>query len=175
MLIRSVSGVRGLIDGEVTPDVARRYGGAFAAQTPGDIVVGWDSRPGGDVLKNAVAAGIIEAGGRVVDVGVVPTPTVGVIVRRRGLAGGVVITASHNPADYNGLKLVREESRPISGDTGLDDIRLIAEGDTRLLAAESGQRRDVDITAPYLERLLSFVNVAQGTCGIHGQHFSKPL
>jgi len=69
------------------------------------------------------------------------------------------ITASHNPADYNGLKLVREESRPISGDTGLEDIRLIAQGDTRKVASEPGQRRDVDITAPYLERLLSFIDV----------------
>jgi len=104
VLIRSVSGVRGLTDGEVTPDLARRYGRAFAARTPGDIAVGWDSRSGGDVLKNAVASGIIEAGGRVVDVGMVPTPTVGVIVRRHELAGGVVITASHNPEEYNGLK-----------------------------------------------------------------------
>ena len=104
MLIRSVSGVRGLTAGEVTPDVVRRYGGAFAVRTPGDIAVGWDSRSGGDVLKDAVAAGIIEAGGRVVDVGVVPTPTVGIVVRRHGLAGGVVITASHNPEEYNGLK-----------------------------------------------------------------------
>lgn len=104
MLIRSVSGVRGLTAGEVTPDVVRRYGGAFAARTPGAIAVGWDSRSGGDVLKDAVAAGIIEAGGRVVDVGVVPTPTVGVVVKRHGLAGGVMITASHNPEEYNGLK-----------------------------------------------------------------------
>ncbi len=104
VLIRSVSGVRGLTAGEVTPDVVRRYGGAFAARTPGDIAVGWDSRSGGDVLKDAVAAGIIEAGGRVVDVGVVPTPTVGVVVKRHGLAGGVMITASHNPEEYNGLK-----------------------------------------------------------------------
>ncbi len=104
MLIRSVSGVRGLTAGEVTPDVVRRYGGAFAARTPGDIAVGWDSRSGGDVLKDAVAAGIIEAGGRVVDVGVVPTPTVGVVVKRHALAGGVMITASHNPEEYNGLK-----------------------------------------------------------------------
>jgi phosphomannomutase len=104
VLIRSVSGVRGLTAGEVTPDVVRRYGKAFAAQTPGDIAVGWDSRVGGEILKDAVAAGIIEAGGRVVDIGVVPTPTVGIVVRRHGLAGGVVITASHNPEEYNGLK-----------------------------------------------------------------------
>ena len=96
--------------------MARRYGRAFAAQTPGDIAVGWDSRPGGDVLRDAVAAGILAAGGRVVDVGVVPTPTVGLIVKRYGLAGGVVVTASHNPEEYNGLKFFSHRGMFIFGD-----------------------------------------------------------
>jgi len=111
-----VSGVRGLIAGDVTPDVVRRYGKVFAAQTPGDIAVGWDSRLGGEVLKNAVAAGIVEAGGRVVDVGLVPTPTVGIVVRRHGLAGGVVITASHNPEEYNGLKFFSRRGVSLYGE-----------------------------------------------------------
>ena len=104
VLIRGVSGVRGLTAGEITPDLARRYGRAFSVRAPGKIAVGWDSRTGGDALKDAVAAGIAEAGGGVLDLGVVPTPTVGVVVRLRALAGGVVVTASHNPEEYNGLK-----------------------------------------------------------------------
>jgi phosphomannomutase len=104
LLIRSVSGVRGLTADEVTPDLARRYGRTFALLTPGEIALGWDSRPGGDALKDAVAAGILDGGGRVLDLGIAPTPTVGLIVRRHGLAGGVVVTASHNPEEYNGLK-----------------------------------------------------------------------
>jgi len=99
-----VSGVRGLTESEVTQSLAFRYGLAFAAQAPGTIAIGWDSRAGGDVLKDAVARGILEAGGSVVDIGVAPTPTVGLIVRRHELAGGVVVTASHNPEEYNGLK-----------------------------------------------------------------------
>jgi phosphomannomutase len=104
LLIRSVSGVRGLAANEITPDVARHYARAFAGLHPGDIAVGWDSRPGGDVLVAAVADGVGEAGGRPLLTGVVPTPTVGLAVRRHGLAGGVVVTASHNPVEYNGLK-----------------------------------------------------------------------
>jgi phosphomannomutase len=104
LLIRSVSGVRGLIVNEVTPDLARRYGLAFARLAPGEIALGWDSRPGGEALKEAVAAGIMAGGARVVDLGVAPTPTVGLVVKRHGLAGGVVVTASHNPEEYNGLK-----------------------------------------------------------------------
>ncbi|HYW68083.1 MAG TPA: phosphoglucosamine mutase, partial [bacterium] len=69
-MIRSVSGVRGLTENEVTPSLAFRYGLAFAAQAPGTIAIGWDSRTGGDVLKDAVAQGILEAGGKVVDLGV---------------------------------------------------------------------------------------------------------
>jgi phosphomannomutase len=104
VLIRSISGVRGLTANEVTPDLARRYGRAFSRLAPGEIALGWDSRMGGDALKDAVAAGVVAGGGRVLDLGIVPTPTVGLVVRRRGLAGGVVVTASHNPEEYNGLK-----------------------------------------------------------------------
>jgi phosphomannomutase len=77
-----------------------------------------------------------------------------------GADGGIMVTASHNPADYNGLKLVREEARPISGSTGLEEIRRLAEGDERRRAATKGQRRSVDVRAAYVEKLLSFVDTA---------------
>jgi len=104
LLIRSVSGVRGLTADEVTPRLARAYGRAFAGLYPGEIAVGWDSRAGGEDLVAAVAAGISDAGGRPLEIGIAPTPTVGIAVRRHSLAGGVVVTASHNPEEYNGLK-----------------------------------------------------------------------
>jgi phosphomannomutase len=96
--------------------MARRYGRAFAAPRPGAIAVGWDSRPGGDRLVDAVSMGVRDAGGTVVDLGVVPTPTVGLVVRTRGLAGGVVVTASHNPEEYNGLKFFSDRGVFLLGD-----------------------------------------------------------
>jgi len=71
-----------------------------------------------------------------------------------------MVTASHNPADYNGLKLVREEARPISGDTGLQDIRKLAEKDERLLAAEPGVRTPVNVFEAYIEHLLTYIDVS---------------
>ncbi len=104
VLIRSVSGVRGETGVDVTTELARRYAAAFVRMTGGSIVVGWDGRRGGDDLRRAVIEGLTASGARVLDAGVVPTPTVGMTVRSRGLDGGVVVTASHNPEDQNGLK-----------------------------------------------------------------------
>ena len=153
--------IRGRIPDQLNADIAYRVANATAEFLDAKkIVIGRDIRQSSAELADTVAKGLTDAGVEVLDFGLGGTEMVYFATGFLEADGGIMITASHNPADYNGLKLVREESRPISGDTGLDDIRLIAEGDTRLLAAEPGQRRDVDITAPYLERLLSFINVA---------------
>ena len=143
-MIRSVSGVRGLTENEVTPSLAFRYGLAFAAQTPGTIAIGWDSRSGGDVLKDAVAQGILEAGVKVVDVGVAPTPTVGLIVRRHKLDGGVVVTASHNPEEYNGLKFFSRRGVFLNGDEVkrlFDAVDALPEELGGAVSSESGDER----------------------------------
>lgn len=122
-LIRSVSGVRGATGTEITEALARRYASAFGRMVGGSVAVGWDGRSGGDSLRRAVIAGLVDAGVRAEDAGVVPTPTVGIAVRIRGLDGGVVVTASHNPETQNGLKffssrgvfLVADEARELFG------------------------------------------------------------
>lgn len=119
-LIISVSGMRGIIGENLTAPIAVEYGSAFGsylkdkhhrnvqslAQDRISVCIGRDSRPSGEMLKSAVTAGLCAAGVNVIDLGIVTTPSVGVMVRELAAAGGVVITASHNPIAYNGIKLL---------------------------------------------------------------------
>jgi len=113
-LIVSISGMRGIVGENLTPEIAVAYGCAFgmflksAAGTGARPVVciGRDSRPSGRMLFSAVAAGLCSVGVDVTDLGVVSTPGVGIMLRRLRCAGGVVVTASHNPVEYNGIKLL---------------------------------------------------------------------
>ena len=114
-LIISVSGMRGVVGENLTPIVAAEYGCAFGsflrssidtAGRPFTVCIGRDSRASGQMLMSAVTAGLCAAGVDVVDVGLVPTPSVGIMVRHLGCQGGVIITASHNPIPYNGIKLL---------------------------------------------------------------------
>src|SRR5919201_74429 len=105
-LIVSVSGVRGVVGGGLTPEVAARFAAALGAYVNGGpVVLTRDSRPSGEMLRHAALAGLASAGCRVLDGGIAPTPTCGVAVRAHAAAGGLQITASHNPAPWNGLKL----------------------------------------------------------------------
>lgn len=105
-LIISVSGLRGIVGESLTPEVAIRYACAFADSiSEGPIVVGQDGRTTGPMLAAAVFGGLCAAGHKVIDAGITATPTVGILVRQHGAAGGIQITASHNPPAYNGLKL----------------------------------------------------------------------
>ena len=104
-LIVSVSGIRGVIGDSLTPEVALRYLRAFAASLKGKrVILGCDSRPSRSWLMPLAQSAFIASGKDVVDLGIVPTPTVGIMVRKYKAAGGLCITASHNPVIYNGLK-----------------------------------------------------------------------
>jgi len=106
-LIASVSGVRGIIGEDLTPAVATEFGSAFATWLGGGrIIVGGDTRPSGRMLRQAVEAGLLACGCDVIDLGTVTTPGAALSVKQLGAAGGVVITASHNPAEYNGIKFL---------------------------------------------------------------------
>jgi phosphomannomutase len=99
--------VRGVIGQSLTPTLLTRFAQAFGTHTgSGTIVVGRDPRTSGEMVKHAVIAGILSSGGRVVDIGVCPVPTVQLQVRRRKANGGIAITASHNPAEWNALKFI---------------------------------------------------------------------
>jgi phosphomannomutase len=110
--IISVSGLRGIVGSSLTPPVAMRYVTAFSAECPpGPIVVTRDGRASGPMLVQAVAAALVAAGRNVLDAGVAATPTTGVLVRQWSAAGGIQVSASHNPAEYNGLKLFSRAGR----------------------------------------------------------------
>lgn len=159
--IISVSGLRGVVGRSLTPEVAMRYAAAFSAMAPaGAIVVARDSRPSGIMLAEAVHAALHALGRDSLDAGVAPTPTVGVLVRRLGAAGGIQISASHNPPEYNGLKLFGPEGRLLAA---VDGQRVLA-GYRQSLPAwvphdRLGQRRAIeDPLAPHLEAVLSAID-----------------
>jgi phosphomannomutase len=152
--------IRGQIPNELNADICYRVGNATGtfldAKT---VVVGRDMRLTSDEFADAVINGLIEAGVEVLDIGLCGTEMVYFATSHLNADGGIMVTASHNPADYNGLKLVREEARPISADTGLADIRALAESDERK-TADGGDRTPVNILAEYIDHMLDYVDVA---------------
>ncbi|GIW82555.1 MAG: phosphoglucosamine mutase [Gemmatales bacterium] len=105
-LIVSVSGIRGIVGSSLTPDSAMAFAQALAATCDGQrLVLSRDSRPSGLMLQHAVLAGLLGSGCEVWNLGIAPTPTCGLAIRRLNAAGGIQITASHNPPEWNGLKL----------------------------------------------------------------------
>jgi len=152
--------VRGRVPGELNEDLAYRIGRAYAAfLSPARVAVGRDIRFSSLSLAEALAAGLNEGGVEVWDLGLCGTEQVYFATSHLGLDGGIMVTASHNPPEYNGMKFVREESRPLSGDSGLHEIE-------RLAAARAwppspkprGGRKDVDCLDAYIAHLLSYID-----------------
>jgi phosphomannomutase len=114
-LVESISGARGIVGKSMTPHLALQYGLAFGSFIGGGrVVVGGDPRTSHDQLKSAVASGLMAAGRDVIDIGICPTPTIGIAIRELKARGGVGITASHNPVEWNGLKLFNRKGEFIS-------------------------------------------------------------
>ena len=106
-LMTSISGVRGIVGQTLTPDVVIRYSAAFAEYCRfGKIVVGWDGRRTGEYINDLVVANLLACGTDVIDLGIAPTPTIGIAVEQLHADGGIAITASHNPMEWNGLKFI---------------------------------------------------------------------
>ncbi len=161
--------IRGRIPDELNEDLARKVGRAYAAHlNPARVVVGHDIRASSEALVEAVTAGLLESGVDVFDVGLCGTESVyfATVAESSEVGpfdGGIMVTASHNPPDYNGLKLVREGSRPISSDTGLREIAsLIASGaaETPRSVVTPGRRTTLDVRSAYRDHLLGYVDRA---------------
>jgi phosphomannomutase len=134
-LIVSVSGVRGVVGQSLTPEVATAFAGALGTYLTGrPVVLSRDSRPSGEMLRHAVAAGLMSTGSQVYDLGIAPTPTCGLAIRQMHAAGGVQITASHNPAPYNGLKLFGPQGMVLTAAEGEQVVNLFPHGPFRRAA-----------------------------------------
>ena len=111
MIIRSLSGVRGLVKTHLTPQYSIYYARALSEMFPeGVIMAGRDSRPSGEMIINEMIREFNRIGRTVIDCGIVPTPTIQFMVKNTEAIGGFIVTASHNPIEWNGLKFVREDS-----------------------------------------------------------------
>lgn len=152
--------VRGRVPDQLNEDIARRIGRAFAEVVkPSQVVVGHDIRLSSEAIKGAVTQGLLEQGVDVYDIGLCGTEEIYFATSHAGMDGGIAVTASHNPKDYNGMKFVREESRPISSDTGLLDIKALAEKNAFTAADKPGQLHTLDTSQAYVDHLLSYVDV----------------
>ena len=155
--------IRGQLGTELNEEIAYRIGRAFAEfLQPKNVVLGGDVRLTSEALKQALANGIRDTGADVIDIGVVGTEEVYFATSYLETDGGIEVTASHNPLDYNGMKPVRENSKPISSDTGLLKIKAMAEENDFPAVDESarGTIKQVSILEPYLDHLMDYIDLA---------------
>lgn len=150
--------IRGRLPDELNEDVVYRVGRAYAEfLQPKQVVIGHDIRLSSAELTDALANGLMDAGVDVIHIGECGTEEIYFATFHLGVDGGICVTASHNPKDYNGMKLVKAGSRPISGDTGLNDIKKMAEANNFAPVDKRGTLTRLDNRAPYIEHLLTYV------------------
>lgn len=157
--------IRGKLGDELNEDIAYRVGRAYAQQLrPKKVVVGGDVRETSAALKMAIAKGLMDGGVDVIDLGMTGTEEVyfaTFFLEPEGVEGGIEVTASHNPIDYNGMKLVTKGARPISDDTGLKDIQRLAEDNA--FPKPSGKRGQLtfrNLLGEFTDHLLGYINLA---------------
>jgi phosphomannomutase len=169
-LIVSVSGIRGIVGDTLTPDKAAQFAAALGTYLQSRrIVLSRDSRPSGRMLRSAVSAGLTAAGCGVDDIGIAPTPTVGIAVRQLRAAGAVQITASHNPAPWNGLKMFGADGAVLSAERGKQVQQLFEGGGIRY----AGWDRIGDVRVPpdVLEEHANLATDAVSAASIHSAGF----
>src|SRR5581483_10084341 len=153
--------VRGLYGQDLDEEGAYAIGRAYVEQfQPGRIAVGHDMRTSSPSMARAVIEGASDAGADVLELGLVGTEMVYFAVGSNGLGGGIAVTASHNPKEYTGMKIVREGALPVGGESGLLDIRDRALAGAEATPTERGQVSSLDIYPAFVEKVLSFVDVS---------------
>ena len=153
--------VRGQLGDELNVEIAYRIGRGFAvAMAPGTVVIGYDVRPTSPDLAAALTEGLQDEGVNVIDIGLCGTEEVYFATSHYGLGGGLMVTASHNPIDYNGIKMVREGSRPISAADGLGEINTLATADDFGAPKARGTYETRDPRDAYAGRVVSFADLS---------------
>ena len=146
------------LNGEIAYNIGRAYGQIYQPKT---IVVGCDVRLSSEDLKQATIRGLNDAGVNVLDLGMTGTEEVYFGAFHLDVQGGIEVTASHNPMDYNGMKLVRENSRPISADTGLKDIQALAETGVFDEVTVKGTTEKYNILPEFVDHLMGYIDPAK--------------
>src|SRR5690554_3579969 len=153
--------IRGRLGEELNEQIAYRIGRAYAQYLNAKkVVVGGDVRATSESLKQALAQGIMDAGCDVIDLGMTGTEEIYFAAFHLDVDGGIEVTASHNPIDFNGMKLVKRGAQPISGDTGLNDIKALAESQAFTPAARQGQKTQHNLRTAYVQHLLGYISPA---------------
>lgn len=152
--------VRGKVGTDLTPEVTEKIGKAFATWLPkdGKVAVGRDMRPDSEALAMGLIKGLTSQGRDVVDIGEVTSDMIYFAVGDNRFAGGAMVTASHNPGEYNGIKFCRDEAKPVGEESGLFDIRDLAEKDD-FKPDEKGSVEEMDIVEDWVNHALGFIEV----------------
>ncbi|MGH8494712.1 MAG: phosphomannomutase [Gammaproteobacteria bacterium] len=151
--------VRGRVPDDLNEDLAYRIGRAYVDYiAPRRVVVGRDIRETSPALTRALASGLLDGGANVFDIGLCGTEEVYFATFHARMDGGIMITASHNPPDYNGMKFVREAAKPISGDSGLKEIAALAEENSFAPPGRRGEMELLNTAADYVDHLLSYAD-----------------
>ena len=151
--------IRGKLGTELNEDIAYKIGRAYGQiYQPQTVVVGCDIRLSSEDLKQATIRGLNDAGVNVLDLGMTGTEEVYFGAFHLDVQGGIEITASHNPMDYNGMKLVRENARPIGADSGLKEIQALAESEDFVEVAQKGLIQPYNIVPEFIDHLMTYIN-----------------
>lgn len=154
--------IRGKLGTELNEDIAYKIGRAYGQiYQPKKIVIGCDIRLSSEALKQATIRGLNDAGVNVLDLGMTGTEEVYFGAFHLDVEGGIEVTASHNPMDYNGMKLVRENARPISADTGLKDIQALAESEQFIDVDRKGTTEKYNVLPEFIEHLITYIDPAK--------------